>query len=742
VTDSKIVIVTGACRGIGAGCARHLAAVGWRPVVFARSAAVEDVARETGGLAVRGSITDPDDLARLVAQTVETFGRIDGVAISTGDPPTGLPVVTITDDAWREAFDLLFLDVVRLARLVTPVMARQGGGAMVAIAAADLTEPGEFSPFSILRWPMAGFVKLYARQHAATGIRINTLSPSFAWDDDSEAGDYPTDAYGPMARAARYEEVARAAAFLLSDDASYVTGTDLRVDGAWSQRLQPTGRLVNGGTARHGGRRRPPPDRSMPVCRPVLHVVGLLLCGLAATMLVPAAVDLDAGNPDWQIFAASALVTVFVGGSLAISCRGGGTARMGRREAYLLTGLSWIAVSAFAATPFLGLGLDYTDALFEAVSGVTTTGSTVLTGLDRLQPGILVWRSLLQWIGGVGIIVMAILVLPFLRVGGMQLFHTESADRSEKVVPSAQRFAALIALVYCVLTAACFMAYVAAGMTGFDAVNHAMTTVATGGYATRDASLGAFGPGVQWVAIVFMIAGALPFVVYIRAVTGRQRAVVHDPQVRGFFAVLAVWSLALAAWVVVRGDMAPADALRHATFSVVSIVTTTGFATLDYQAWGPGVVAAAFVLTFVGACAGSTSGGIKIYRHQILMTVVRGQLSRAVSPNRVAPLRYGGASLPPDVPAAVLAFLAVYLGTVGLFAVALAFMGLDLVTALSAAATAISNVGPGLGPLIGPAGTFQTLPDTAKALLVVAMLLGRLEIFTLLVLLDPKFWRS
>ena len=237
MSDRKTVIVTGASRGIGAGCAHHLASIGWTPVVFARSETVETVAAETGGLAVRGSITKPDDLQRLIDQTIKAYGRVDGMVISTGDPATDKPVAEIGDEEWQENFDLLFLNVIRLTRLVTPIMERQGKGAMVAIAAADLMEPGEFSPFSILRWPMAGFVKLYARQHIAKGIRINTLSPSYAWDDDGEAGDYPTDAYGPMGRAARYAEIGSATAFLLSDDASYITGTDLRVDAAWSHRL-------------------------------------------------------------------------------------------------------------------------------------------------------------------------------------------------------------------------------------------------------------------------------------------------------------------------------------------------------------------------------------------------------------------------------------------------------------------------------------------------------------------------
>ncbi len=475
---------------------------------------------------------------------------------------------------------------------------------------------------------------------------------------------------------------------------------------------------------------------------PVARVLGLMICALAGLMLIPAAVDGAFDNPDWTAFVESAAVTGFIGGAVVLATQHGGAFELSLRQAFLLTVASWLTLTAFSALPFLGLGLDYTDAFFEAISGITTTGSTVITGLDGLPPGILLWRSLLQWIGGLGIIVMAIVILPFLRVGGMQLFYTESSERSEKVVPSAFHLSAWIVTIYVVLTAACAMLYGAEEMSAFDAVNHAMATLSTGGYSTHDASFAYFrNPATQWTGTVFMLAGALPFVAYIRFVKGERRAFWRDPQILGLLRFLALTVLAMAIWLWATRDIAFLDALRLTAFNITSVVTTTGFASTDYGAWGSLAVVAFLIFTFVGGCTGSTSGAIKIYRHQVLWITVRSQLLRLVSPRRVVLLRYGGRTVPPDVPASVLAFIAVFMATVAIFTVALAGMGLDLQTALSASATAITNVGPGLGPIVGPAGNFAALPDAAKWILSVAMLLGRLEIFSVLILFDPQFWR-
>ncbi|RMF10780.1 MAG: TrkH family potassium uptake protein [Alphaproteobacteria bacterium] len=461
-------------------------------------------------------------------------------------------------------------------------------------------------------------------------------------------------------------------------------------------------------------------------------------------MLVPALVDAAASNPDWQVFTASAVATVTVGGGLSLAFRGAAINRFSLRHAFLLTSASWAALSAFAALPFTFLSADlhYADAFFEAISGLTTTGSTVLTGLDGLPPGMLIWRALLQWIGGVGIVLMAIIMLPFLRVGGMQLFQAESSDRSEKIVPRPAQLVSYIAGIYSLLTWICFLAYHWAGMGWFDALCHAMTTLSTGGYSTHDASMAYFDNGlILWCGTLFMAAGALPFVVYIKSMKGRPEAIWQDSQVRTLLGLLAVISLGLAFWHAGHNRIGFGEALTHAAFNVVSIVTTTGYASTDYTTWGPLAMVAFFMITFIGGSTGSTAGGIKIFRFQILWLITRAYLQRLISPSRAQVLLYEGRPVPGDVPFSVLAFITVFLGTVAVTTVVLSALGLDFDTSLSAAATSITNVGPGLGDIVGPAGNFATLPEAAKWVLSVAMLLGRLELFTVLVLFEPAFWR-
>lgn len=475
--------------------------------------------------------------------------------------------------------------------------------------------------------------------------------------------------------------------------------------------------------------------------QPVLNVLGLLLVGLATAMLIPAMVDVAARNADWQAFVMSALITGLIGLLLSVSVGGSLGGGLNMRQTFVLTTLAWVTLPAFGALPFLWLGIGYADAVFEAVSGFTTTGSTVLTGLDVLPPGLLLWRSLIQWIGGVGIVVMAIVLLPFLRIGGMQLFQSESSDRSEKIVARSVELVRLIGAVYLLITVLCVIAYWATGMTAFDAVNHAFTTVSTGGYSTHDASFAFFAnPVTAWVAIVFMTLGALPFVLIIQALRGEPIAIWRDPQARALLIVFAVISLVVTIYLGLTQNMAFSDALLLATFNIVSIITTTGYAYGDYTTWGAPIVALALLLTFMGGCTGSTSGGIKMFRFIVFFGTVRAHLRRMVRPNRVLPELYGKTRLTPELSFSVLAFLVVYMGTVGVITLMLAAFDLDLLTALSAAATAVGNVGPGLGPIIGPAGNFAPLPDGAKWILSFAMLMGRLELFTVLVLLDPDFW--
>ncbi|MEM8701600.1 MAG: TrkH family potassium uptake protein [Pseudomonadota bacterium] len=472
-----------------------------------------------------------------------------------------------------------------------------------------------------------------------------------------------------------------------------------------------------------------------------MNVLGFLYVGLATAMLIPAIVDVAQKNADWQAFVFSALLTGLFGMLLSLAVGGSLREGLDTRQTFILTTLSWATLPAFGALPFLWLGIGYADAVFEAVSGFTTTGSTVLTGLDGLPPGLLVWRSMLQWMGGVGIIVMAIVLLPFLRIGGMQLFQSESSDRSEKIVSRSVELIRLIGLAYLFLTVLCIAAYLATGMELFDAFNHALTTIATGGYSTHDESFGYFkNPASGWVAVVFMIIGALPFVLLIQALRGHPLQLWRDPQVRALLGFLALVSLTLTVYLGINMRFPFEEALLRATFNVVSIVTGTGYALGDFSQWGAPVVGIAFLLMFVGGCTGSTTGGIKIFRFLVFFGTVRAHLRRMVRPHRIMSEEYAGTRLTPELSFSVLAFLVVYMGSVGIITVALSFFDLDLVTAISAAATSVGNVGPGLGPVIGPAGHFAPLPDGAKWLLSFAMLVGRLELFTVLVLLDPDFW--
>jgi trk system potassium uptake protein TrkH len=476
--------------------------------------------------------------------------------------------------------------------------------------------------------------------------------------------------------------------------------------------------------------------------RPIVLTLGVLLCVLAASMLLPAFVALTDGSEDWSVFFASAAFTFFIGGLMVVYGYGDRATRMGIREGFLLTTLSWVIVTAFAAVPFTGLGMSYTDGYFEAMSGLTTTGSTVIVGLDKLPRGILLWRAVLQGIGGLGIVVMAIIILPYLRIGGMQLFQTESSDKSEKIVPRAAELMMAIATTYLVLITACTLTYAVLGMTMFDAICHSLSTISTGGFSTHDDSFGFFAsPSLEVAGTIFMALGAMPFVVFIKAARGEPWAIWRDAQVRGFVTFLAAITLIISLWLTLTRDVSLVGALRSVAFNVTSIVTTTGFASADYTTWGHFSVGMFFLLTFVGGCSGSTAGAIKIYRLQIAGLVTRGYLLNLISPNRVLSLVYNGRRVPEDVPFSVIAFLGMYMATVSIGTVVLTALGLDFVTSLSSVATAVGNVGPGLGDVVGPAGNFSTLPPQAKWVLSASMLLGRLELFTVLVLFRPEFWR-
>ncbi|MRG71210.1 potassium transporter TrkH [Alphaproteobacteria bacterium HT1-32] len=477
--------------------------------------------------------------------------------------------------------------------------------------------------------------------------------------------------------------------------------------------------------------------------RPVIFIEGVFVLFVSLLMLAPALIDGLAGNPDWKVFLISAGVALAIGG-LMVTSAGGGQIDLDIRQGFFLTTTSWILVSAIAAIPFVfaNLRLGYTDAFFEAMSGLTTTGSTVLSGLDHMPPGLLLWRSMLQWVGGIGIIVTAVALLPFLRVGGMQLFRMESSDTTEKILPRAGQIAGAISLIYLLLTILCAVMYDLAGMTPFEAINHAMTTISTGGFSTSDASMGHFNSlTIQWISVLFMLLGSLPFALYVRALKGGWRDLAENSQVRVFLIFLVLVTAGLSCWVWRVDGLAIPDAVTLVAFNVVSVVTTTGFASTDYTLWGTLPVITFLILTFVGGCTGSTSGAIKIFRFEMMYRIVRRQLHIMMSPSDVRILTYGSRELPDDVIRSVGVFVFQFAFITVLLSLMLSLTGLDLVTSFTGAATAIANVGPGLGDIIGPSGNFASLPDSAKWILSAGMLIGRLEILTVLVLLSPAFWR-
>ncbi|MEX1109243.1 MAG: TrkH family potassium uptake protein, partial [Dongiaceae bacterium] len=372
--------------------------------------------------------------------------------------------------------------------------------------------------------------------------------------------------------------------------------------------------------------------------RPVLYVLGLLLIALAAAMLLPALIDMLDGRPDWRAFLASAAFSATVGGGMALAFRPSKPIELTNRAGFLLTTLSWLVIALFAAPPFMlaETDLDLADAFFESMSGITTTGSSVITDIDNQSMAIKLWRSMLQMLGGIGIVVMAVAVLPLLRVGGMQLFRAESSDKSEKIRPRVSQVSGIVVSIILVLTAVCALALILAGMPVFDAVCHAMTTIATGGYSTKSASLGAYpSPLIHWIITVFMFVGGMTFILLIQAARGRVSVLWHDAQTRWYVGYVAGFILAMTLWQVFLNDRDFWSALTASAFNVVSIATTTGYASEDFLAWGSLPVAGFMVLMFIGGCTGSTSGGIKVFRYCILGGVAHGLLRNLVHPHRV-----------------------------------------------------------------------------------------------------------
>lgn len=475
----------------------------------------------------------------------------------------------------------------------------------------------------------------------------------------------------------------------------------------------------------------------------VAYVTGIAGLNLAAAMLLPMAVDLIDGNPDWQAFLLSSAIVGFFS-LMAVLTFSGRTVPFSRRFGFLLINSLWVGATLAASLPYQVsvLHLGFGAAIFETVSGLTTTGSTVLHGLDTMPRGLLLWRSMTQWIGGIGIIAMGLFLLPFLRVGGMQVYRMESSAQDERPVARFSQFAADMLIVYAVLTLACALGYRLAGMGAFDALNHAMTTISTGGFSTHDTSMSRFGRGVHLVAIVFMIAGALPFTAILRAIVTRNPLAIYDPQIPVFLAVLAGFStLAF-----ISGNSAMdhdvAGLAINSVFSVVSVITTTGFASTDYLTWGTMTVGVFLIATFLGGCTGSTAGGLKTFRLIILFRSLRLGLNEVIFPRGTFLIRYAGRQMSEQALRAVGVFAFAMVTIVLLASLGMMSVGMDFETAFSAALTALTNTGPGLSKQIGPSGNFGLLPEPALWIMSVTMLLGRLEIITVLVLATPTFWRG
>ena len=481
---------------------------------------------------------------------------------------------------------------------------------------------------------------------------------------------------------------------------------------------------------------------SLSILRIVGFIIGIFLIVLGLSMAVPmlTLLHFDQGERLMPFIASSVITLAF--GALLVLQRPEQNVQFRPRDMYFLTTATWVGVGLFASLPMVfDPQISLANAFFETLSGITTTGATVLSHLDETSPGLLIWRSMLHWLGGIGFIAMAVAVLPVLRVGGMRLFQTESSDWSEKVTPRSHIAAKYIVGIYIVFTITAIAAFRWSGMTLFDAINHAMSAVATGGFSTSDSSMGKFPHASHWVAIFYMILGSLPFVLYVAVVRGNHQALLKDQQVRGFLGLVLFVSAACSLWYWLNSDNSPMDAIRIATFHVVSVLSTTGFALNDYSAWGSFAVMAFFYLTFIGGCSGSTTGGLKVFRFQVAYNMLRAYLQQLVHPRAVIRQHYNGHHLDEEIVRSILSFTFFFTLTIAVLALSLAFLGLDMITALTGAAAAVCNVGPGLGNIIGPVGNYSSVPEAAKILLAIGMLLGRLEIITVLILITPTFWK-
>ena len=416
------------------------------------------------------------------------------------------------------------------------------------------------------------------------------------------------------------------------------------------------------------------------------------------------------------------------------------------QQVFLLTTLSWLGIAIFGCLPFLlsNLDLSFVDAFFESMSGITTTGSTIITNLDNAPKSILIWRAILQWLGGIGVIVMAITILPLLNVGGMQLFRMDSSDTTEKVLPKTREITLVISIIYLTLTFACGISYWAVGMNMFDSIAHAMTTIATGGFSTYSGSIGHFhNPRIEIISIIFIVLGSIPFIAYLKFVKGDKKIFLKDSQIKGLVYILIFSILLMLLYLTLNNkEYSFLENLRISTFNVVSVLSGTGYVTADFSSWGKFPLIFFLFLMFIGGCAGSTTCGIKIFRFQILGHFIINQIKKLVYPHGVFSIKYNNEKINDTFIYSIITFIFLYFFIFFILAALLSINGLDFITAISGSASAISNVGPGLGDIIGPNGNFSDLPNFSKLSLSLGMLLGRLELFAVLVLFFPAFWRN
>jgi trk system potassium uptake protein len=476
----------------------------------------------------------------------------------------------------------------------------------------------------------------------------------------------------------------------------------------------------------------------------VFFLIGILLIVLGASMLGPYSIQVIYAENSHS-FISSSFVTIFIG-ILFVLANLEKEFKLNLRQTFLFSTLAWLMVAIFGSLPFLLSANEFTisEAFFESMSGITTTGATIISDLDNSPKSILLWRAIMQWLGGIGIVVMAITILPILKVGGMQLFKMEGPDTTEKILPRTIEVAAIIISTYIALTFLCGLFYWLFGMTVFDSVCHAMTTIATGGFSTHNDSIGFFkNSNIEIIASLFIILGSIPFISYLKFSKGNRKIFFNDVQIKGLIYLLIISTAIMFLYLLfINFESSLIDKIRISSFNVISILSGTGYVTDDFGLWGKFSLVFFLFLMFIGGCAGSTACGIKIFRLQMLLIFLKDQIKKLIYPNSVIITKYNNKKISDDFIKSVIIFIFTFLFIFLIIAMLLSISGLDFITSISGAASSISNVGPGLGDMIGPNGNYKALPDLSKWILAAGMLLGRLELFAVLVLFFPSFWRN